>query len=153
VPGDRDDERLFDVEAVSPAPVVGGPVDKTFRRFDPGQQFLLPPSLDEWLPQGHLARFVAGLVTAPHAWHLVGHPWNVKGVNPTWHWSVPVTSASTLRRRCAPSSVPVLVVVALVLGVPVLVMQVVDVIAVLHCLVAATFSVYMISMLVRAVLF
>ncbi len=58
-----------------------------------------------------------------------------------------------LRRRCAPSSVPVLVVVALVLGVPVLVVQVVDVIAVLHCLVAATFSVYMISMLVRAVLF
>ena len=83
MPGDRDDERLFDVEAVSPAPVVGGPVDKTFRRFDPGQQFLLPPSLDEWLPQGHLARFVAGPVTAPHAWHLVGHPWNVEGVNPT----------------------------------------------------------------------
>ena len=90
-----------------------------------------------------------GLVTAPHAWHLVGHPWNVKGVNPTWYWSVPVTSASTLR----PSSVPVLVVVALVLGVPVLVVQVVVVIAVLHCLVAAAFSVYMISMLVRAVLF
>jgi len=41
VPGDRDDERLFDVEAVSPAPVVGGPVDKTFRRFDPGQQFFV----------------------------------------------------------------------------------------------------------------
>ncbi len=41
---------------------------------------MLPPSLDEWLPQGHLARFVAGLVTAPHAWHLVGHPWNVKGL-------------------------------------------------------------------------
>ncbi len=79
----RDDERLFDVEAVSPPPVVGGPVDKTFRRFDPGQQFLLPPSLDEWQPQGHLARFVAGPVTAPHAWHLVGHPWNVEGVNPT----------------------------------------------------------------------
>jgi len=37
--------------------------------------------------------------------------------------------------------VPVLVVVALVLGVPVLVVQVVEVIAVLHCLVAATFSV------------
>jgi len=62
---------------------------------------------------------------------------------------VPVTSASTLR----PSSVPVLVVVALVLGVPMIVVQVVEVIAVLHCLVAATFSVYMISMFVRAVLF
>ena len=41
---------------------AAGPVDKTFRRFDPGQQFLLPPSLDEWLPAGHLARFVAELV-------------------------------------------------------------------------------------------
>ncbi|MQA76653.1 MAG: IS5/IS1182 family transposase, partial [Solirubrobacterales bacterium] len=33
-----------------------------FRRFDPDQQFLLPPSLDEWLPAEHLARFVAELV-------------------------------------------------------------------------------------------
>lgn len=37
-------------------------MDKTFRRFDPDQQFLLPPSLDEWLPAEHLARFVAELV-------------------------------------------------------------------------------------------
>ena len=35
---------------------------KTFRRFDPDQILLLPPSLDEWLPEGHLARFVAELV-------------------------------------------------------------------------------------------
>ncbi len=62
MPGDCDDEGLFDVDPVVPAPVVGGPVDKTFRRFDPGQQFLLPPSLDEWLPADHLARFVAELV-------------------------------------------------------------------------------------------
>jgi transposase len=39
---------------------VGGA--KTFRRFDPDQVLLLPPSLDEWLPEGHLARFVAELV-------------------------------------------------------------------------------------------
>jgi transposase len=53
---------LFDLDPVDPIGVVGGPVDKTFRRFDPDQQFLLPPSLDEWLPAGHLARFVAELV-------------------------------------------------------------------------------------------
>jgi transposase len=53
---------LFDVDPVDPSQVVGGPVSKTFRRFDPGQQFLLPPSLDEWLPADHLARFVAELV-------------------------------------------------------------------------------------------
>lgn len=38
------------------------PVAKTFRRFDPDQQFLLPPSLDEWLPAGHMARFVAQVI-------------------------------------------------------------------------------------------
>ncbi|MGW3046381.1 IS1182 family transposase, partial [Kitasatospora sp. NPDC001159] len=37
-------------------------VDKTFRVFDPHQVLLLPPSLDDWLPEGHLARFVADLV-------------------------------------------------------------------------------------------
>jgi transposase len=37
-------------------------VGKTFRRFDPGQILLMPPSLDDWLPQDHLARFVAELV-------------------------------------------------------------------------------------------
>lgn len=39
--------------------MVGG---KTFRRFEPHQVLLLPPSLDDWLPDGHLARFVAELV-------------------------------------------------------------------------------------------
>ncbi len=37
-------------------------MDKTFRAFDPHQVLLLPPSLDDWLPQDHLARFVAELV-------------------------------------------------------------------------------------------
>ncbi|WP_435823967.1 IS1182 family transposase [Kitasatospora aureofaciens] len=35
---------------------------KRFRAFDPHQVLLLPPSLDDWLPEGHLARFVADLV-------------------------------------------------------------------------------------------
>src|SRR5947209_8720733 len=39
-----------------------GPVAKTFRPYDPHQVLLLPPSLDEWLPEGHLARFVSELV-------------------------------------------------------------------------------------------
>ena len=44
-------------------PVVElGPVDKTFRLFQPDQIFLVPPSLDDWLPQNHLARFLAELV-------------------------------------------------------------------------------------------
>jgi transposase len=37
-------------------------VDKTFRAFHPDQGLLLPPSLDDWLPAEHLARFIAELV-------------------------------------------------------------------------------------------
>ncbi len=65
-----DDDALFGVTAgaegaLRPAakgPVDKGPVDKTFRAFAPEQDLLLPPSLNEWLPCDHLARFVAELV-------------------------------------------------------------------------------------------
>ena len=33
-----------------------------FRRYDPKQALLLPPSLDDWLPAGHLSRFIADTV-------------------------------------------------------------------------------------------
>lgn len=57
-------EGLFDVgpvESERPRARAAG-VDKRFRAFDPHQVLLLPPSLDDWLPEGHLARFVAELV-------------------------------------------------------------------------------------------
>lgn len=57
-----DDERWFEVEATVTEPGVRGRVDKTFRRYDPHQVFLLSPSIDDWLPEGHLARFVSELV-------------------------------------------------------------------------------------------
>jgi transposase len=60
------DEALFPLEPVaeSSPPVIAdrGPVNKTFRPYDQNQILLLPPSLDEWLPQGHLARFVSEVV-------------------------------------------------------------------------------------------
>lgn len=37
-------------------------MDKTYRPYQPHQTFLLPPSLDEWLPEDHLARFVGDVV-------------------------------------------------------------------------------------------
>ncbi|WUK17255.1 hypothetical protein OG871_04815 [Kitasatospora sp. NBC_00374] len=37
-------------------------MDKRFGAFDPHQVLLLPPSLDDWLPHDHQARFVADLV-------------------------------------------------------------------------------------------
>ena len=34
----------------------------TFRRYDPDQQLLLPPSLREWLPPDHLVQFISETV-------------------------------------------------------------------------------------------
>jgi len=69
VPDDEDARVLFELpgeptgRGSAPAePAAGVPVSKTFRVFDPGQDLLLPPSLDDWLPAGHLARFIAELV-------------------------------------------------------------------------------------------
>jgi len=59
---DSGDGRLFDAPRVEAEPVVKGRVDKKFRAYDPHQVFLLPPSIDDWLPEGHLARFVSELV-------------------------------------------------------------------------------------------
>jgi transposase len=55
---------LFEVEPVGKRQPQARPaaVDKRFRAFDPHQVLLLPPSLDDWLPKDHLARFVADLV-------------------------------------------------------------------------------------------
>ncbi len=62
---DHDDDVLFEVDPGGEGarvPVRKVPVDKTFRAFAPEQDLLLPPSLDEWLPADHLARFIAELV-------------------------------------------------------------------------------------------
>jgi transposase len=41
---------------------VGAGINKRFRPYDPHAVMLVPPSLDEWLPQNHLARFIAEIV-------------------------------------------------------------------------------------------
>ncbi|WP_437184776.1 IS1182 family transposase [Streptomyces tanashiensis] len=60
----RGGDGLFEVEPVEKKQPQGRAVavDKQFRAFDPHQVLLLPPSLDDWLPEDHLARFVADLV-------------------------------------------------------------------------------------------
>ena len=35
---------------------------KTFRPYEPDQMLLMPPSLQDWVPDGHLARYVSDLV-------------------------------------------------------------------------------------------
>ncbi|MBF8268266.1 MAG: transposase [Dehalococcoidia bacterium] len=37
-------------------------MSKTFRPYEPDQEFLMPASMREWLPSGHLAYFVSDLV-------------------------------------------------------------------------------------------
>ncbi|TFB81859.1 IS1182 family transposase [Cryobacterium luteum] len=37
-------------------------MNKRFRTFEPAAVMLVPPSLDEWLPQNHLSRFIADIV-------------------------------------------------------------------------------------------
>ncbi len=63
------DEGLFDEELVErveapvhDVPMTGAGISKRFKAFDPDAVMLVPPSLDEWLPQNHLARFIAELV-------------------------------------------------------------------------------------------
>lgn len=41
---------------------AGAGVNKRFKPFEPDAVMLVPPSLDEWLPGNHLARFIADLV-------------------------------------------------------------------------------------------
>ncbi|WP_078844014.1 IS1182 family transposase [Streptomyces albus] len=55
---------MFEVEPVEPKrqQTRSAAVGKRFRAFDPHQVLLLPPSLDDWLSEDHLARFVADLV-------------------------------------------------------------------------------------------
>jgi hypothetical protein len=57
-------EQLFESPALEASiqAAVKAPFDKTFRPYDQDQQFLLPPSLKDWLPEEHLARFVNELV-------------------------------------------------------------------------------------------
>jgi transposase len=58
------DDALFEIGDDDEPVVVRVPAgrSKVFRRYDPDQSFLMPPSLDDWLPQDHTARFVAEVV-------------------------------------------------------------------------------------------
>jgi len=57
-------ERLVEVAAAEVEAVARRPVgaEKTFRAYDPDQVLLMAPSIQEWVPEGHLARFVSDLV-------------------------------------------------------------------------------------------
>jgi transposase len=48
-------------------------VSKSFRTCDLDQPFLLPPSLQDWLPENHLARFIAELMPGLDLSKIYGH--------------------------------------------------------------------------------
>jgi transposase len=58
------EDQLFGTDSMASQPpaVVKVAVDKTFRVYDQDQSFLMPPSLRDWLPEGHLAHLVSELV-------------------------------------------------------------------------------------------
>ena len=57
-------DRLVEVEQVRAPAAERAPVGaaKTFRPYDQGQVLLMAPSVQDWVPDGHLARFVSDLV-------------------------------------------------------------------------------------------
>jgi len=111
----REDDRLFEVKvSESPAPDVHPPVgrDKTFRPYDQHQTFLLPPSLDDWLPPGHSARFISETVDSALDLSLVYDSYaNATGAPPfdpammtkllLYGYSIGVTSSREIERRCS----------------------------------------------------
>lgn len=108
------DERLFAVQASedeAPAPSVPAGEAKTFRRYDQHQCFLLPPSLDEWLPEDHEARFVSEVVEDLLDLSPIYKSYTSTEGAPPYHpkmmlklllfaYATGVTSSRELERRC-----------------------------------------------------
>lgn len=107
-------EQLFIAEEIDPPERATAPAGRarTFRAYDPAQPFLLPPSIDDWLPQGHSSRFVAEAVDelldlAP----IYASYESFDGAPPydpqmmlkllLWGYSCGVTSSREMERRCA----------------------------------------------------
>jgi transposase len=57
-------DKLFEAEAQQIPASTRAPAGtaKRFRDYDQSQSFLLPPSLDDWLPEDHEARFISEVV-------------------------------------------------------------------------------------------
>jgi transposase len=109
----RPEERLFAVQEADPVEVAKIPAGsaKTFRHYDQAQSFLLPPSLDDWLPAGHTARFISETVEeALDLCAIYASYENATGAPPfdprmmtkllLYGYSVGVTSSRETERRC-----------------------------------------------------
>jgi len=45
-------------------------MSKTYRPYNPDQQFLMPPSMRAWLPEGHLSYFVSDTIDEMDLWDI-----------------------------------------------------------------------------------
>lgn len=107
------DDRLFEMKgepSLAPMRAPAGAA-KTFRPYDPTQSFLLPPSLDDWLPQDHTARFIAEVVDDLLDLSVIYDSYvgaaGAPPYDPTmmlkillYAYSVGVTSSREMERRC-----------------------------------------------------
>lgn len=84
---------------------------KRFRTYNQRQEFLLPPSLDDWLPTGSEARFISDVVDSMLDLSQVYESYQVKRGYPPYDptmmlkvvvygYSIGVTSSRELARRC-----------------------------------------------------
>ena len=110
----NDPDVLFDMGDsvnVQRAPLVPAGKNKTFRPYNPAQGFLLPPSLDEWLPQNHVARFISEavdeLLDLSDLYASYEEPGGAPPYDPRmllkvllYGYSVGVTSSRALERSC-----------------------------------------------------
>jgi transposase len=106
-------DQLVEVEEVE-APVretSSAGRSRTFRPYDPAQQFLLPPSIDDWLPKDHAARFVSEAVDELLDLGPIYRAYQVADGAPPydpkmmlklllWGYSSGVTSSREIERRC-----------------------------------------------------
>ena len=105
---------LFDMGEsvkVPAAALVPAGKNKTFRPYSQAQSFLLPPSLEDWLPQNHVARFISEAVDelldlselyASYAERGGAPPYDPRMLLKVllYGYSVGVTSSRALERSC-----------------------------------------------------
>ncbi|MFV1963274.1 MAG: IS1182 family transposase [Acidimicrobiia bacterium] len=111
---DNSDDALFEIPGNDDAEPVAVKVpagrSKVFRSYDRDQSFLMPPSLDDWLPQDHTARFIAETVDLLDLSAVYDSYVSTSGgppYDPTmmlkllfYAYSTGVTSSREMERRC-----------------------------------------------------
>jgi transposase len=110
---DRVGDKFFEV-GTGPEParaVTPAGAQKRFRHYDQSQSFLLPPSLDDWLPEDHEARFISEVVDTMLDLDCVYESYTEASGAPPYDpqmmlklllfaYSIGVTSSREMERRC-----------------------------------------------------